>query len=74
MNKPSGPSSALRLQLGLQNPLSYLTLLNSAWTIIPGELSERAKEFSLYIYPADACTNLHMVFDKRLASTTRLQV
>lgn len=49
VNKPSGPSSALRLQLGLQNLLSYLALLNSAWTIIPGELSERAKEFSLYI-------------------------
>lgn len=49
VNKPSGPSSALRLQLELQNLLSNLALLNSAWTIIPGELSERAKEFSLYI-------------------------
>lgn len=38
VNKPSGPSSALGLQLGLQHLLSYLALLNSgpAWTIIPG--------------------------------------
>lgn len=49
VNKPSAPSSALRLQLGLQKLVSYLALLNSAWTIIPGELPERAKEFSLYI-------------------------
>lgn len=49
VNKPSAPSSALRLQLGLQNLVSYLALLNSAWTIIPGELPERAKQFSLYI-------------------------
>lgn len=38
VNKPSGPSSALGLQLGLQHLLSYLALLISgpAWTIIPG--------------------------------------
>ena len=50
-NKPSGPSSALRLQLGLQHLLSYLALLNSGpgWTIIPGELAKRAREFCLYI-------------------------
>lgn len=51
VNKPSGPWFALWLQLWMQHLLSYLALLNSApaWTIIPGEPSERAREFCLYI-------------------------
>lgn len=51
VNKPSGPSSALGLQLGLQHLLSYLALLISgpAWTIIPGGNCLKEPQSSVYI-------------------------